>query len=254
MSRSNNTDIQNPSTRWFDWSGSEGKVKYYDKEQKENFMVDLPFGFLVLDVLSTVTGFSDDHGSGIWSNEIRDIRTDTLRVRTKFGVVAQGTWEKVKTFTGAKYTQSVYIAYKSSEDDSLLIGNIKFSGSAVGPWIDFRKHNDIWTSAVAIVAAEPRKKGATNYFEPVFAVKKTTAETDEVAKMFDRDLQKYLTAYLNAQRQTAEVEAFGPDDAEQAYSGEPQTETAPIMQERVAAAGAGGFNPAQDQEDDDIPF
>ena len=36
MSRSNPTEtLSNPSTKFIDWSGSEGKFKYYDKEKKE---------------------------------------------------------------------------------------------------------------------------------------------------------------------------------------------------------------------------
>lgn len=195
MSRSNNTEISNPSTRWFEWAGGDGKVKYYDRETKENVYVDLPFTFLVLDVLSTVTGFSDERESGIFSNEVRDIRTDIFVVRTKQGELIKGTWEKVKATTGTRYTQSAYIAYKDGQE--LKLGNIKFAGSGVGPWIDFRKSNDIYKGAISITGAEPKKKGKTDYFEPVFAAKPVAEETDEQAKELDVILQEYLKAYFS---------------------------------------------------------
>lgn len=121
MSRSNNTEISNPANRFFEWSGSEGKIKYYDKEKKENIYIDLPFVFLVLDVLTTIKGYSDEDESGIWANEIRNLKTEELTVRTKHGIKAKGLYEEVKNVLGAKYSQSVYIAYKDGGE--LKIGN-----------------------------------------------------------------------------------------------------------------------------------
>ena len=59
MSRSNPTaNNPNPSARWFEWKGSTGKLVWYDKEQKVNNEVPNGFTFLVLDQLSTVTGYN----------------------------------------------------------------------------------------------------------------------------------------------------------------------------------------------------
>ena len=96
MSLSNITESTNPCTRWLEWQGSEGKLKYWDREAKENVYVKLPFKFLVLDILSTVKGFDDSSQMGYWANEIRDTRTDILTVRTKQGIRAQGLYADVK--------------------------------------------------------------------------------------------------------------------------------------------------------------
>lgn len=201
MSRSNiEEQIKNPATVFMEWSGSKGCLKYWDKEageKGEEIMVKLPFSFIVLDKLSTISGFSDADKSGYWSNEVRDTRTDILTVRTKKGVVAEGlysTFAPIKA-AGACYAQSLYIAYYN-KDKELIIGNLKLSGSAIGPWIDFTDNNDIYKIAVTISGAEPKKKGNTNYFEPVFTPKEITPETNEKAIELDKILQEYLTAYF----------------------------------------------------------
>lgn len=200
MSRSNNTEITNPSTRYFEFSGSEGKVKYYDKDAKENVFLDLPFTFLVLDTLTTIKGYSDEHDSGIWSNEIRNTKTDELTVRTKGGILAQGLYDQVKSVVGAKYSQSVYIAYK--DGDELKIGNLQLHGAAIGPWIEWRKGKNIYDGAVAITGTTNEKKGSNKYFAPVFEAKPTSEETDAKAKELDTVLQEYLTAYFVRNGQT----------------------------------------------------
>ncbi len=82
MSISNDRNVNvNPAVKFFQWGGSEGNVKYYDKEKKENVIIDLPFKFIKLDTLSTVTGFSDSDGSGYWSNEVRSLKMEPFVVK-----------------------------------------------------------------------------------------------------------------------------------------------------------------------------
>jgi hypothetical protein len=206
MSRSENNEIKNPGTRFFQWSGSDGRVKFYDKETKENVFVDLPFTFLVLDKLVTITGYSDEDQSGIWSNEIRNTRFDELTVRTKKGIVKKGLYEEVKTVVGAKFAQSVYIAFKD-DSGNLSIGNFKMSGCAVSAWIEFSKGKDIYSGAVKIVSSEEGKKGATKFFSPVFELSKVSDETNAAAEELDKQLQDYLRVYLNRKEEAVAVAA-----------------------------------------------
>ena len=64
MSRSNNVELKNPATRFFEWKGETGGFRYYDKEidnedgtKGARVQVSLPFYFLVLDTLATVKGY-----------------------------------------------------------------------------------------------------------------------------------------------------------------------------------------------------
>jgi hypothetical protein len=204
MSRSNPNAGQqsNPATRFFEWSGSDGKIKYYDKAADETIKLDLPFSFLVLDQLHTITGFNK-RDSGYWSNEVRDITNDVLTVKTKAGVKAEGVYNSAavanQLAAGAKYTKSVYIAYMNDEKE-LVLGHIKFAGSAIAPWIEFTNNNNVDKIAVVIEDATAAKNGNTDYFFPVFGARAVTPETDAKAVELDKELQDYLGQYLTSKR------------------------------------------------------
>jgi hypothetical protein len=124
MSRSNPTDgIRNPATRWFEFaSGVDGGfVRYYDKDaEKQVPLGDAEnggtFTFILLDELATVKGWHDASESGIFANEIRDTRQDTLVVKSfKGGELASGLYASIKdriVAVGGHYVASCYIAYK----------------------------------------------------------------------------------------------------------------------------------------------
>lgn len=195
MSRSTNTELANPCTRWFEWSGSEGKLKYYDKDNQKNIFVDIPFTFLVLDQLNTITGWSDDAQSGIWANEVRDLRTEELTVRTKQGILGKGPYDQVKNLNGARFTKSVYIAYYDDKD--LKLGHLKIVGSSLGSWIEFTKGKNLYSGAVTLSGNSSAKKGTNKYFVPEFEMKEEVSyETETAAKELDKELQKYLKAYF----------------------------------------------------------
>jgi len=198
MSRSNPTEnTVNPAQKFIEWSGSEGKFKYYDKEKKENVFIELPFYFLPLDQLSTTKGYDEKAGLGFYSNEIRNTKTDMLTVRTKNGVVMTGLYENVKeklSSRGLDYVQSVYVAIK--EGKNYVLANLQLKGSALGPYIEFCKGKKMSEIGVSVKKANPMKKGATKYFEPVYEVLKVSDEANNAAIELDRELQEYLTAYL----------------------------------------------------------
>lgn len=197
MSRSNNTEIKGIATRYFEWSGSEGKLKYYDKEEKENVFVPIPFTFIVLDKLHTIVGYSDSDESGFWSNEVRDISTEKLSVRTKENKYPAMLYKDMADLLnkGAKYAQSVYIAFKD-ESASLVIGHLKLSGSAIGNWIEFNKTNDVYKIGCKLASCTAEKKGATKYFAPVFTKVEISEGTNAEALELDKQVQEYLTKYF----------------------------------------------------------
>src|SRR3990167_776012 len=199
MSISNpNEELKNPAQKFFEWSGSKGLFKYYDKELKQNIDVPFPFTFLVLCTKVTTKGYSDALQSGFWSNEISNISKDTMTVRSKRGIEMIGTWAEIKAkmaSDGVEYCQSVYIGIKI-DGKNLGLANIQMKGSALNNWINFCKDNDTMKCAVTVKKATPAKKGATNYFEPVFEAIKITEKTNEEAIALDVSLQEYLKAYF----------------------------------------------------------
>lgn len=249
MSRSNpNTDSKNPSSRWFEWKGGDGKLQWFDKEKKENVVVKLPFTFLLLDQLSTVTGYNKKKG-GIHANEIRDSRQDTLVVKFFSGAtIAEGLWMQIKDRVTAEkggFAASCYIAYK--DGDELKIGNIRVSGCALGPWFDFVKdhRNDLNTKAVTITAGKEDTSGNVDFTPPVFGIKDTTKETDLAAVELDRQLQTFLSGYLkrtkiDATNQTAEHRA--------------EEENQERDEEVPPPRGRGKKHDPDDEAQDNIPF
>lgn len=217
MSRSNNTEVTNPAKRFYEWNGDKGGFRYFDRTKADegkgikgvNIVVPLPFRFIVLDTLSTIKGYSDDDKSGFWSNEIRDIKTETLVVRTKKGVCAKGVYDVVikdRNCTGAKYCQSVYIAYKNGS--VMEICNVQMVGAALSAWIDFRKKNKVFECAVEVATMLQAQKGKTIYQMPVFKAIKVSPESDAEAKKLDVELQSFLIAYFKIKQQQVAQEVI----------------------------------------------
>jgi hypothetical protein len=202
VSRSNPSEhVSNPATRWFEWNGEKGLVRYYDKDKKENVDVPLPFTFLLLDELASVRGWHDASGSGIYSNEVRDTTQEIMVVKSfKGGTLAEGKYRDIKdrvNAAGGDYNANCYITFKLG-DGSYAIGSIRFKGAALGAWMEFRKANRgaIYKQAIRIESYTEGKKGKVIFRVPVFALVTASAEADAAATHADRDLQEFLTAYL----------------------------------------------------------
>lgn len=216
MSRSNYTQIENPSQRWFQWSGSTGTLSYYDKEKKENIDVPLPFTFLFLDSLHTVKGFDDNTKLGIYSNEVKDLSKQVLTVKKGKDVLEHGLYKDIKDSIkagGGKYAQSTYIAYKDA-NGKLQVGNIMFTGSslaggehklsksevvAVDGWMTFSSKNMGAINKGAVIMTKDERiltKGASKYFAPKFAIVPVSEATDNEAKELDKELAIYLASYF----------------------------------------------------------
>jgi hypothetical protein len=279
MSRSNpNTEMSNPCTRWFEWSGSQGEIKYYDKEAEKTVFLGSKFGFMVLDTLSLITGYNKRMKSGITSNEVRDSRHEPFTVRYfKGDTIAEGLYSEIKDkvtskSVGGKWTTNLYIAYKG-DDGTPKLGSLKLSGAAFGAWMDFQKIHTrrvIEEKAVKIDGYLEDSSGDVAFRTPVFKIAEVSEESAAIATAIDRDiLQPYLRSYLKRSR-TQGTESFGdgPEDDEdevfeQNDSFAQQEAKRRESQEALDAETATSRNrPAildrpqypSDDEDDDIPF
>jgi hypothetical protein len=192
---------QNPAQRFMDWSGSRGELSYWDKEKSERIPVKLPFKFIVLDELHTITGYSDADQSGFWSNENRKT-SDDFTVRTKRGVKYVGPYKDGRspaplTPQGSKYTKSVYIAQKLG--DEWVLSNLKLSGAALTAWIDLTTKHRLEGKIVALVGSTEGTKGATKFQIPTFEYGGDPDDaTLQIAVSLDTKLQAYLDTYLSA--------------------------------------------------------
>lgn len=197
MSRSNPTPT-NPAKRFFKWSGSKGQLVYYDKEAQTEVEVKLPFEFLVLDQLATITGFNEQDSSSYWSNEVRSVVREELTVKTSAGTKQVGFYKDLADVRakGAKYAKSIYIAYKENDQEGFVIGNLKASGAALTAWIELSNHSTVALGKITLTGSTEAKKGTTVYFVPTFEWSNSESDEDEIAKELDKELQVYLSQYL----------------------------------------------------------
>lgn len=186
-----------PVSRWFQIKGAAGEVGFWDKDDKQFVPVE-PFKVIVLDVLNTVSGYHESSESGIYANELPSVRgwtDERLIVRSKAGVLADGSYAEIKDKVralGGKFTNSAYVAYE--EDGEWKLGNIKLSGAALSAWLDFTKGVRLDREpGVGIRGWEKATKGRTEYFIPEFASWPVPEADLNAAIALDRDLQDYLS-------------------------------------------------------------
>jgi len=205
----------NPATRWFEWAGNTGKVRYYDKHANEMVDVPLPFTFLLLDELASVRGWHDASDSGIRSNMVRDVKADVLVVKAhKYGVIAEGHYRQIKdrvNAAGGKFTANLYIGYKDATG-ALQIGTLLLKGVALRSWMEFRQEHrkKVYEGAVTLTGYTEGKKGSITYRAPVFGLKDVSTDTHQQATGLDMELQVWLDAYFS--RKTDEQTIEHTDD------------------------------------------
>lgn len=201
----------NPAVKFLEWSSEEKCFKYYDREAKENKLVQLPFKFVILEHYHTVKGWNDASESGIYSNEVYGIGVEPMKVKSfKGGNIAEGLYKEIKekvNTAGGNYHRSIYAVTSDLE-----IVNIAIKGSAVSSYSEFiKKFGDYnfdknW---IEVKEALDMKKGKVNYSVPVFS--KSTAIKDASAiKPYAEVLQEYMNAYTGKDtgRVASEVDKY----------------------------------------------
>lgn len=263
MSRSNpEVKLINPAKKFFEWSGDEGGFKYYDKEAKIKVKVPLPFMFIVLDALATVTGYSDEEQSGFWSNEIRkkNLKTEPFAVRTKKGIMCEGTWENIKgKATGMKFCESVYIAF-INEAGALELGNIKMQGACLNAWINYvsgerdpkgkliSDPHKIFEGAITVKKMKEGKKGKTVYQMPIFEPRQIKPETEKQVIEMDAILQSYFSDYFVKKilEENSPTETITPEKSFEPGIGDGRSAKEVVQDKQNVNTPL--------EEDDDLPF
>lgn len=247
MSRSNPTESSShPCTRWHEYDGANGNVRYYDRDKKENIPVSDGFRFILLDELAVVKGWHDASDSGITSNEVKRIDRDPITVKSfKGGVLAEGLYSKIRDRVvncGGHYTANLYIAFKPSADAALVIGSLQLKGASLGVWMEFAKKNrgEIYKKSILIRGSTEGKKGKVVYRTPIFYLGEISPETDQQAMALDKTLQEYLTGYFGKSK----IAPPSPEDAD-----------APSRADEPEPADTRDYDEnTQNGPDDDIPF
>lgn len=215
MSRSN-PKLKNPASKFIEFNGGEGSFSYYDKEKKETIMLELPVHFLVLDQLTTITGWHEPSKSNIYSNEIHMLSDEKLRVRSfKGGLIVTGIYDDIKNdikAEGGKFTKTIYAMLKGEKMELVCF---KFARSAFSAWLDFCKKNNIDKIGVRIENEFiDGEKGAVKYKMPVFSKLIPDKKTNELADEMDIKLQEYFKVYKSQQKEDVQEKAETQPDYE----------------------------------------
>ena len=189
----------NPTSKFLEWKSNNKSFAYYDKETKQNVEVKLPITFIVLEEYHCIKGFSDSDQTGIYSNEVLQIGTEEMEVRSYKGrIIAKGKYKDIKgavNAAGGNYHKSIYAVTKEGE----LI-NISLKGAAVSKWSKlvekgaWKRLSDEW---ISIESAEDHKKGMVKYSTPNFVFNTSLSENEfKTVKSKATELENYLTTYF----------------------------------------------------------
>ena len=191
-----NPKAENPCKKFIDYKGDKGQFFFYDKEKEIQIEIPIPIYFIVLDELSTISGYNKKTDCGIYSNEVHRTTNEILRVKTfKGGEQIIGLYNDIKDSIkalGGKYTKSVY-ALLIHEDKSTELVNFKFRGSSFSGWLEKKFNTD--KSIVGITELIEETNGNTIYQVPLFKSFKMTPELRDEAILADTVLQAYLEEY-----------------------------------------------------------
>jgi hypothetical protein len=230
MSRSNPSadKQQSPVQRWLEWKGSKGHFEFYDKVKKESFSIKPPFVFIVLDQTATIRGYNKRMKIGIYSNEVRDTRAETLVVKFFNGeTIAEGFYTAIKEkaiAASGHFVTNCYVAFKDGNE--LKLGCIQFQGCSLGPWFEFVKNNreEIYKKAVCVKAGKLETSGSVQFYPPVFSINDLSAESDSKAKEVDAKLQEFLKGYFGRTR----AEQVSSQPAQEAGGNAPDNDEPPL--------------------------
>jgi hypothetical protein len=214
MSRSEPT-LANPAQHFFQWAGSRGKLEWYDKTNQKRVEVRMPFEFLVLDELATMTGYSKLDASPYFANEVRNTTKEPFTVKTTKGVKQVGLYKDLADVRakGAKYAKSVYIAHKDATGE-YVVGNIKMSGSALTAWIEFGRNHVVQHGKIILKPGAKLTAPTGDYYPPVFEWVHSSSDEDSTAQKLDKGLQEYLRQYQAVQAEQASLWPNEPIDPE----------------------------------------
>ena len=216
-----NPRITNPATKFIEFKGDTGEFFYYDKDKEQKIQLKMPLYFIVLDELSTITGFNNRLGCGIYSNEIRNIKDEVLNVRSfKGGLSIIGKYQDIKdkiTSNGGKFCKSVYAMLITGKNQYELV-NFKFHGASFGGvesgrsgWMQKKVNTEKY--GVCVKECEQGQTGSIHYMAPIFEGLNINSSYDTAARNMDKELQKFLSYYFSQQveKEVSELEPLEPE-------------------------------------------
>lgn len=163
----------------FNWQ--KGEFYYYDKVAKAKRPIDLK-ALVILNVWYTIAGYSQKQNSGIYSNEIADLRDTAFEVKAfgKDGAVPIAKWlyKDIKNDVVASWGK-LHICLSALS--GMEVVHLKLKGAAFYEYTQFLQ--DKWFNPsgkkLVIEWTEDRQNGAISYKVPKFAVGEEFTENEK---------------------------------------------------------------------------
>lgn len=203
------SNYEKPASKYLEWSSDDKCFKFWDGQSKQD--LELPIKFLVLKEMHTVKGWHDKSQSGIYSNEVKNIGSEMIEVKSfKGGILAKGIYKEIKEIinnVGGHYTKSIYAMLENGETV-----NFQLKGSAVQSWGEtFQKSrarmSDEWISCFG---SEDLQKGKVKYSIPLFQFEGSlNAQESDLA---DKCYNALVNALESKQSRNNEVEQADADE------------------------------------------
>lgn len=206
-----NQTLTNPAKFFIQWKSKEESFIYYNKEKKVDVKMPKPFVFIPLSMAYTLKGYNQKKQKSYISNEIENLETDILTIRS-YDITKKATTEWSGVFKDVKevmddnikYTISLYAAIKSKKGEMTLV-NLQLNGAALFHWFEFAKKNDIWSSSIKVEKDTDEKNGAVNYKAPVYEISTISKADDVEAGKLQAEIEGYLKEYYAKNRATSTV-------------------------------------------------
>jgi|TARA_R100000049_G_C1930652_1_gene74640 hypothetical protein len=191
--------LTNPSSLTIEWAGGNdaGHLKAYDKEAGGKIKL-APLTFVVLKEKNCLDGFLAAKGCGAWSNEISNLKTESLTVMFKDGdsykPYKTGMYadivEEMKS-AGIKYHKVIYAMVVDSPDiETGKVVRLMLKGAAASSWFNLKAEDK--KGAVALSGVEDGQTGAVRYKIPVFSGVAVSEEDDAQAEVAYEKVDAYL--------------------------------------------------------------
>ena len=193
---------KNPATKFLEWKSKEKCFEYWDKSQSANVKVEPPFKFMFLEHFHTIKGWHDASSSRIYSNEVKFIGKESVKVKSfKGGDIVDGIYKDIRLKildAGGKYHRSVYVVDANGE-----IINLQLKGAVVAAYSDFLNENEnkVEGNWCEINTITDHKKGATKYSTPDFTIGKAFTKAEMALAN-----EKYLDIVKHFESVTAKSE------------------------------------------------
>lgn len=165
------TGGSNPIRKYVNFSGGEGVFKYWDKDKKENIVLE-SIDVTVLDVRNSITGYCEAESCGVTSNLIGNTSKEELIVSLiqdgKLKQIAKGLYKDIKAQVtskevGGKFTNNIICLADVGEGEEVI--NVQLNGAGLTSWIEFTgKNPDFYDMKITLGQGtlSKREKGVTS--------------------------------------------------------------------------------------------